>query len=242
MALALLLLVGAGLLLRSFVGLVAVDRGYDPANVVAVRTRHPDLSVGVLTPDVMDALVAEARRFQGALLDGLDRIGGLPGVAAVGLTSGLPLSFRDGFGGPVSVVGRPPPGDRGELPPALYEFVSPGYFDVMRLRLRRGCFLTHLDGAGSPRVLVVNETFAREFFADVPAVGRRVQLGRGGGGAWEVVGVVADIKYEGLSVTESRAVAFMSVHQIEAAPAVNINHPFIAVRTHGRSSRSFDRL
>ena len=115
--------------------------------------------------------------------------------------------------------------------------VSPGYFDVMRLRLRSGRFYTRRDGAGSPRVVVVNETFAREFFGGEPAVGQRVRLGARRGGndqPWEVIGVVADVRYRGLFVTGSRAEAFVSAHQAEAAPrGLGGSTPFVAVRTIG---------
>ena len=89
---------------------------------------------------------------------------------------------------------------------------SPGYFDVMRLRLRSGRLFTRLDGAGSPRVVVVNETFAREIFGGEPAVGQRLLFAGGASSEpWEVVGVVADIQYQGLTVAESDAEAYISV-------------------------------
>ena len=84
---------------------------------------------------------------------------------------------------------------------------------------------------------MVNETFAREFFGDEPAVGQRVRLGARSGGndqPWEVIGVVADVRYRGLSVTGSRAEAFVSAHQAEVAPrGLGGSTPFVAVRTIG---------
>ncbi len=238
MALALVLLVGAGLLLRSFVGLMTVDRGYDPANVLTARTRDPDVRRlgGSMTPEVRAERRAAGRRFAETLLDGMDRVERLANVTAVGLSSALPLA-----GGRVistnsaRVVGRPVPSDPSEWPLLLFRLVSPGYFDVMRLRLRSGRLFTPLDGAGSPRVLVVNERLAREVFGGDPAVGQRLHLGggRGGDDSWEVIGVVEDIRYRTIRGIESRAEAFVSVHQIDSGPGVGFDTPFIAVRTTG---------
>ena len=246
-ALALVLLVGAGLLLRSFVGLITIDRGYDPANVITARIRDPDAR---RTPGSMTAAerTAAARRFSETLLEGMTRVERLPNVTAVGLTSDLPLSGVSGTLRSAQVVGRPAPIDPDELPPVWLFGVSPGYVDVMRLRLRGGSFFTPLDRAGSPRVLVVNETFAREFFGGEPAVGQRVQLGSqvfvvneafarkfSGGEPWDVIGVVADIQYRGLrGRRESRAEGYVSVHQSDTAgTTLGLDAPFIAVRTTG---------
>ena len=213
-ALAIVLLVGAGLLLRSFVGLVTLDRGYDPADVIAAETRNPDLALRSdrRTPEAQAERRAAGRRFWEALLEEADRLTRLPGVDAVGLSSGLPL--MGGFlGMQVLAADRPAAGDWSE---SWIQVVSPGYFDVMRLRLRSGRLFTRLDGAGGPRVVVVNETFARQVFGDAAAVGRRVRLGRGTGDEpLEVIGVVADIRYSGLAAGESWAEAFLSMHQLE---------------------------
>ena len=119
---------------------------------------------------------------------------------------------------------------------AWTQVVDPGYFDVMRLRFRNGRPFTRLDGAGSPRVVVVNETFAREVFGGAPAVGQRVRLGDDDGDEpLEVVGVVADIRYTGLLGAESSAEAYLSVHQPDTA-SVFTSSPFISVRTAGDPS------
>ena len=236
MALALVLLVGAGLLLRSFVALMTVDRGYDPANVMTARTRDPfEYRRGgrlMLTPEEAAARGAVGRRFSEALLEALDRMARLPDVAAVGLSSSLPLA--GGIMSPRSarVVGRPAPSDPNASPQVWLRSASPGYFDVMRLRLRGGRFFTALDGSDSPRVLVVNQTFAREVFGGEPAVGQRLEIG-GDGVPWEVIGVVADIRYRNLRGSEPLAEAFVSTHQIESAPVWVLSPPFIVARTTG---------
>ena len=238
-ALALLLLVGAGLLLRSFVGLVTVDRGYDPANVIAARVVNPTLGILMsgMTPEMMAELRTASLRFSEALLGGTERLASLPGVRATGLSTGLPLASSNRRTAAVSVDGRPLPGDPSESPEAVLRLASPGYFDVLRLRLRQGRLYGRLDAAGSPRVVVVNETFARTIFGGEPAVGRRVrfQTGRDGGDEpWEVIGVVADIRYEGLAFTEPTPEAFFSTLQIDEAPAFGYFGPsVVTVRTAG---------
>ena len=236
-ALAVVLLVGAGLLLRSFVGLVTVDRGYDPTNVITARTGNPDArrSSGGLRPGGGDG-VADAR-LRTALLEAMTRLERLPAVAAVGLSSYLPLAGGGTrTGSSVRVAGRPEPADRGDRLMATIGWASPGYFDAMGLRLLGGRLFTDLDRAGSPGVVVVNETFARHLSADGEAVGQRVQLGFEDGGdrdeQWrEVIGVVADLQYAGLALGEQRAEALVPAAQIAAARSIGAM--FVAVRTTG---------
>ena len=224
-------------------GLITLDRGYDPANVIAARTRIPD--PGIRPDEWTVQLVVEigaarsGRRDRGgkttlleALLDETERMSTLSGVAAVGVSSGLPLTINRETFARARVVGRPAPSDASASPRVRLRLASPGYFDAMRLRLRRGRLFTRLDGAGSPRVLVVNETFAREVFGGEPAVGQRVRL-RPDDEPWEVIGVVADIRYRGLTGAESIAEGFVPALQSEAAPAVSSSAPFITVRTIG---------
>ena len=235
-ALAVVLLVGAGLLLRSFVGLMTVERGYDPDNVITGRALNPDfiLRMDVISPEAMAEIREAAQRFAEALIAELDRMARLPDVAAAGLSSSLPLATTGGMFTTMRVAGRPPPSDPSETPRAAMRIASPGYFDVMRLRLRSGRLFTRLDGDGSPGVVVVNETFAREVFGGEPAVGQRLLFGgRGGSEPWEVVGVVADIQYQGLTVGESGAEVYISVHQLKASPLFVFPQPFIVVRTTG---------
>ncbi len=210
-ALAIVLLVGAGLLLRTFVGLVTIDRGYDPANVITARTRNPDPG----TP---------GRPFSEALLAEMKGMARRPGVAAVGLSSGLPLAYGV-FGAEMRAAGRPAPSG-----PTFLQVVSPGYFDVMRLRLRSGRLFTDLDRPRTPQVVVVNETFAREVFDGAPAVGQQVLFG---GEPLEVIGVVADILYSGLAQSGSPAEAYLSVPQ----PRFSFR-PFISARTTGDPSEA----
>ena len=218
-ALAVVLLTGAGLLLRGFVRLVTVDRGYDPAHVIAAGVRNPELAFRPdMTPESMAELQAASRRFQEALLEGVTRLAALSGVEAVGVSSRLPLASSGGSPAAFRVAGAPAAADPRDLPRAVVNFVSPGYFDVMRLRLSSGRAFSRLDGAGSPPVLIVNETLARDLFRGEPAVGRGLLPAGAGSEPWEVVGVVADVRYGGLTAAEPEAEAYMPLRQIERAP------------------------
>ena len=236
-ALALVLLVGAGLLLRSFVGLVTVDRGYDPANVIAARIRNPDVTLRPdMAPDAIAGLRTAGRLFGRALVDELARLEALAEVEAAGVSSRFPLASR----GNVSLAtfheaGAPVSADPLDLPQAPINFVSPGYFDAMRLRLRSGRVFTSLDRAEGPPVLVLSETLAREIFGGEPAVGRRVVPAGAGDEPWEVVGVVADVRYGALTITESQAEAYLPLQQIEQASMLGgmFSSSSVAVRTAG---------
>ena len=202
-ALALVLLTGAGLLLRSFVSLVTLDLGFEPANVVVARISDPAgtrmfTRGGRIEPDEIEAMNAAARSATETLLARLERIAILPGVEAVALSSSMPLN-RTGAVRPFAVAGRPAPADPRERLEARILDVSPDYADVVRLRLQAGRFFTDRDRTGSPRVAVVSESFARAAFGGEPAVGQRLVSafpfpGFGSGDErWEVVGVVADV-------------------------------------------------
>ena len=195
-ALAVVLLTGAGLLLRSFVAFATLDRGFDPTNVVRVRvsTGAPGVSArlggGRLDLDDVDASNTVVLQVTEALRGQMARLEDLPGVAAAARSSGFPLNSADSLQ-PFEVAGRPRPSDSGEQSWAGVRTVDPGYAEVMRLRLRDGRFLAETDGPGSPRAAVVSESFARAAFGGEPAVGQRFRLGYGRD--WEVVGVVADV-------------------------------------------------
>ena len=235
-ALALVLLVGAGLLLRSFVRLITVDRGYDPANVITASIRNPDATFRPdMTPESMVELRAVARRFQESLVEETVRLEVLPDVEAIGVSSRLPLASAGGSTTLFHVAGAPPPTEPGDLQQAPVNIVSPGYFDAMRLRIQSGRAFTRLDGPESPAVLVVNETLARELFGGEAAVGQRLLLAGGAPEPWEVVGVVGDVRYGGLTITDSQAEAYMPLHQMERAAmfAGMLSAPVVAVRTAG---------
>ena len=236
-ALAFVLLTGAGLLLRSFVAFVTLDRGFDPANVMTadVRIDAPGRlsgrGGGRIDPDAIDARNATALQANETLLLQKERIESLPGVVTVALSSGSPLEAARSMR-PIDVAGRPEPDDPRERLHAGVRTVDPGYAEVLQLRLRTGRFLADGDGVGSPRVAVVSESFARAAFGGAPAVGQRLE--------WmdetcEVVGVVADVEplYDPPWDDALAGEIYLSTLQPEEHRFLRASLPTVVVRTEG---------
>ena len=181
MALGVIVLVGAGLLLRSFVLLEQIPLGFQPENVLTLRiiVRGPRYSK---LPELTNF-------YQQAS----DRIRAIPGVREVGAISFLPLTLQGRTTG-ITVEGQAPPAP-GQLPFADFRSVSPGYFETMRIPLLRGRGFSWDDAPESPLVLIVSETMARSFWPNGDAIGKRVKLGPAGGDdPWiTVVGIVSDV-------------------------------------------------
>jgi len=217
-ALALILLVGAGLLVRSFQNLRARDLGFRPAGVVTLKLGMPQSSY----PD------ADARR---AFVHSVEtRLAALPGVEAVGATSWLPLT---GFGSDTGfhIEGRPLPA-RGKEHAVWFRRITPGYPAAMGLRLEAGRWITSADDETAPRVVVINDGMARRYFAHENPLGQRLNLGDAEKPVWrEIVGVVAEARYFGIR-GDSRDALYLPYDQ---APSAGI---FFAVR----STRGVDAL
>ncbi len=186
-ALGVVLLVGAGLMLRSFSRLVATSPGFNPEKVVTMRFRLPDIKYGY------DRQV----RFYEDLMPALARVPDAQSTAAV---VPLPLSGSHlslSFELPGQVV------PSSERPTADTAVVSPGYFRAMGIRLVRGRDFTERDGFDAPRVVVVDEAFARRFFPGEDPIGKRVKPGLRTNEKetpWrEVVGVVGNVRHQRLS-------------------------------------------
>jgi predicted permease len=186
-ALAVVLLAGAGLLTRSFTRLLEVDPGFRPERVTTFTVTLPPAKYGK---------DAQLQAFAAALVERLAR---LPGAQSAAVVSGLPLSDA-GFSLSFTVDGRPAP-DPGAEPSAQVRVATPAYFATMGIPLVRGRAFTERDRDGSPQVVVINREAARRFFPGEDPLGRRVQLGwtrdsvRMGG---EIVGVVGDVRQFGL--------------------------------------------
>jgi putative ABC transport system permease protein len=182
-ALAIVLLVGAGLLIRSFVNLLEVNPGYSSNNLLTMRISLPDLRY-------------EQMAQRGALYrDVLQRVGSLPGVDSVGAINHLPLTDFT-FAGWLRIPGRPqaPPNDRPATPIGV---VSPDYFRAMGIPLRLGRAFTERDSAESPRVVILSEALARELFPNEDSIGKQLWV-PGPKGTPTVIGVVGDVRHEGL--------------------------------------------
>ena len=191
-AMAAVLLVGSGLLVRSLGDLLAVDVGFNPDRVLTLR-----VSVGgarFATSDNAANISATTTFYD----DVFARVRALPGVEAVAGVTTLPLGGDiDGYG--LHVLGRPEPNP--EAAPGADRFVvTPDYFRVAGVPLADGRLLDATDRQGAPSVVVVNATLAREIFPGENAIGHRVALGGPDGPPRTIVGVVGDVRHRSLDV------------------------------------------
>ena len=212
-AVAVALLIGGGLLLRSFVQLLTFDRGFETSHVVTATVTNPMRVLPHEVAEQWSGVLAEQQRLQERLSSELrTRLASIADVQAVGLARYLPFGRNRPSEAPLRVAGVPVPSDANEMVQTKLQVVAPGYMDAMRFRLHAGRTFTPRDGRESPRVLVANETLARGLLGDRPAVGQRVIVGNSG--PWEIVGVVGDIVYGGLTLGgETQPEAFFPVAQ-----------------------------
>ena len=187
-ALALVLLSGAGLLIKSFARLQNVDPGFNPRNVLTFEISLPKLQY----PD--DASIVrfnnEAQR----------RIAALPGVQAAGFSTILPLAGTNSDSS-FAIEGRPS-NDKSPSPDEERREVSPDYFRALETPLIKGRFFSNADNADAPLVIIVNQAFAKKFWPNEEALGKRIVMGgMSDDPKWiTVVGIVGDIRHFGLDV------------------------------------------
>ena len=205
-ALSMMLLLGAGLLLRSLFAVQKVDPGFDANGVWSFRL---DTRGGA---EFVDRLS--------------ERLRAIPGVEAVSFSSARPLGA--GLFAFISVEGRPAP-PPGERPVAAWQTVTEDYFRSMRIPLRRGRWFEERDRENAPRVAVINETMAKQFFANEDPVGQRIQVGRQPSPS-EIIGVVADVRNVGLEANPRPCV--YSNYRQWARPSI-----YAYVRTKGEPER-----
>jgi predicted permease len=184
MALALVLLIGAGLLIHTFIALRHVDPGFDSSNVLTMQMS--------LTGARFEkaAGVAQLNR------DGVQRLDALPGVTEAASTCCVPL--EGGFGLPFSVVGRPAE-DNAPRNGAGWLTISPDYFRVFKIPLIRGRFFTDQDSGGSTGVVIINQAMARKVWPKGDPLSDHLLIGHGVGPEFEepprqVVGIVSDVR------------------------------------------------
>src|SRR5215472_13533170 len=161
-ALALMLLIGAGLMLRTLRALQSIDPGFDPDNMLTmvVSTSGSPVSAPGRTEDFYRQM--------------LDRVRVVPGVVTAGLTNHLPLA-GDIWGFPFWVEGQPLPAP-GQEPDAVYRLVFPGYFKTMTMPILRGRPIEDSDTATAPRVVVINEYLARRYWPGENPIGKHLTL------------------------------------------------------------------
>ncbi|HTM26263.1 MAG TPA: ABC transporter permease [Vicinamibacterales bacterium] len=207
-ALALVLTLGAGLLLRSFLSVLAVDPGFRPDHLLTLQMTVP---ARYQTPDQRRALYAEL----------FGRLGALPGVVTTGGTTRLPLGSTN-VTTKVGVEGRSMAVS--EWPEIEFRRAMHSYFTAMGMPIVRGRGFASSDGPAAPPVVVINQTMARQMFAGEDPIGRRVKFGSAASPSATIVGVVGDVRHSGLEAPPSPEVYTYYLQ----GPPVN---PFIVIRT-----------
>jgi putative ABC transport system permease protein len=194
-AVALMLLVGSALLIRSFWNVVSVDRGFDPRGVLTIQMAVPAAKY----PDG-----AQAASFYAQLLP---QLRALPGVRAAGAITQLPLGGSD-HGGGLRFEGD------GERRSAGYRIVTDGYFEAMGIPLRRGRFIGPEDEPGRPHAVVVNDVFVRHYLPDEDPIGKRFAFGGmdAVNPTLTIVGVVGSVRHRAL-VSDARPEVFLAYRQ-----------------------------
>ena len=210
-ALALVLLVGAGLMIKSFVRLLEVRPGFDPNNLLTMQ---------IALPEARYAKDEQVLAFYSQLEE---RLKSQPGVEGVGFVNYLPMA---GSGGTTSFIfeGRPAP-PKGQYPEANFRIATPDYFSTMKIPLLGGRNFNAQDRADAPRVVLINQTLARLYFPNEDPVGKRL-LRADGTNPSQIIGVVGDVKHFGL---EDEAEAYLYVPHAQN-PDTSLA---LALRTHG---------
>jgi predicted permease len=233
MALAVVLLIGAGLTIRSLATLWSVDPGFNPHNV---------LTFGLSLPPAMmrakpDAIRAAFREFD-------DKLASVPGIQAVSQTWGaVPFSGDDEQ--LFWLEGQPKPANENDMNWGIDYIVEPGYLKAMGIPLLRGRFFTAQDNEHSPLVVVVDEVFAQKYFSNKNPIGKRINLAMSNQLA-EIVGVVGHVKQWGLATDDQQ-----SLRSDLYIPCMQMSDDFIAmapsassvvVRSEGNSPRLLDSI
>ncbi|MGH9160137.1 MAG: FtsX-like permease family protein, partial [Vicinamibacteraceae bacterium] len=209
LGLAVVLLVGAGLFLESFVRLTSVDSGFRTERVLSFRLDLPNAVYGGADVGARPkGSGGQVRTFYGELLK---RIGHHPGVRSVGTISLLPIEYAGSFNTGFRIEGRAPP--NGEDLFIAVRIVSPAYFDTMGVSLLRGRGVGEQDGAEGLPVVVINEAAAKHFFPGEDPIGRRLlnfwyDPIEAAADAFTIVGVVADVRSGGLREEPPREAYF----------------------------------
>ena len=220
-ALAVVLVVGAGLLMRSFARLTAVSPGFDPANVLTMRLSLPAAAYPTRTSmrNFYDRLFTELRA--------------LPGVDLVGAVTGLPLTGPRGDWG-TTIEGYTPPPNQGT--PVDWQIASADYFRALGIPLVKGRYLSEADREGSAPVILINEAAARRYWEGRDPVGLRMRINSSADTVWRtVVGIVGDVRHRGLALTAKPEMYWpQSQVFVTAGDSVTIGRTMtVTVRTRG---------
>jgi len=184
-SLALVLLVGAGLLVKGFRGLLNVNESYSPSTLLTMNLTLPEPHYA--KPEVRRAFHEEV----------LQRLRSAPGVQSVALVSHVPYANGGDLGTDIFAIEGRQPSERGDLTDAIIEDTTTSYFSLLHIALVDGRFLTDSDGAETPRISVISQSLARRYFPGENPLGKRIKIGGANSDApWlTIVGVVKDVHY-----------------------------------------------
>ncbi|HLL14390.1 MAG TPA: ABC transporter permease [Pyrinomonadaceae bacterium] len=217
-ALSLLLLVSAGLLIKSFSRLQETDLGFDPTNVLTLRVPLPE------------ARYKESGQVANFWDELLRRVRALPGVESAGLTRGLPMN--GGIESGVMVEGQETTNPKDAVV-AVNLFAEPGYFKTMNVQLLKGRFLSEQDTIDAPLAAIVDELFVARFFPNTDPIGKRLRIGGDRAPLRNIVGVFKHMKHYGPD-EEGRAEIYTPYKQIPAENFAAANRSlWLAVKTKG---------
>lgn len=214
-ALALVLLIGAGLTIRSLTKLWSVDPGFNPHNVLTFGLSLPPSMIGA-TPDAI----------RGAFREFDEKLAGVPGVQAVSQTWGaIPLSEDDEQ--LFLLEGQPKPTNENDMNWAIDYIVEPNYLKVMGIPLLRGRFFTAQDNEHAPLVVVIDDVFAQKYFPNQDPIGKHINLNRSPQLA-EIVGVVGHVNQWGLATDDQQ-----SLRSDLYIPCMQMPNAFVAMAPSG---------
>ena len=225
MSLALVLLIGAALLIRTFIVLHQMSPGFDSHNVLTME------------------MSLNGQRYQKTLgltellRDGRNRLNAIPGVELAAASFWRPIDVEDGAGG-FHIVGHPV---QKKCCGSKWMSVTPGYLSLFRIPVLRGRDFTEDDKSGAPRVALINEAFSRKYFANEDPIGQHIDHGQQGPqrGIETIIGIVADFHDGGLT-TAAEPMMIVPIAQVwdeYSAAYANIQPLFWVVRTHGDPHR-----
>jgi putative ABC transport system permease protein len=164
-SLALVLLVGAGLLVKNFQGLLSVNESYTPRTL---------LTMNLTLPDTQYSKPAQRLAFHEQVLQ---RLSAVPGVQSAAIVTHVPYANGGGVSTDVFSIQEHPPVKRGEIQNAIIETTTPDYFRIMNIALRDGRFLSYSDGANAPQVAVISASLARRYFPGENPLGKQIGIG-----------------------------------------------------------------
>ena len=202
-ALSLILLVGAGLMIRTVWALHKVDPGFEPGGVVTMSLSVPPKKYP--GPETEIAAVEETLR----------RVQAVPGVETAGAIDSLPLA-DGGSTQPIAIEGRPALA-MADQPEVGVRMITPGYLKAMRMRLVRGRDITDADGHGKVGPILVSESLAKRFWPNEDAIGHRLTLTFSPATVREIVGIVAEVKSDALN-EDPQAMLYIPLAQLSAPP------------------------